>query len=57
MMTTQSNIGKSISAALCALLFASTMILSAVGPARAGVNVVQGEFSRMSTMAVSPYLA
>ncbi|HKX21928.1 MAG TPA: hypothetical protein VJM81_01500 [Rhizorhapis sp.] len=32
------EIGKSLSAALCALLFGTTMILSAVGPARANSN-------------------
>lgn len=55
-MTTKFEIGKSLSAAICALLFGSTMILSAVGPARASSNVVPAELAQ-SQPAVSPYLA
>lgn len=40
-MFTKFEIGKNLSAGFCALLFGSTMILSAVGPARANSDVAR----------------
>lgn len=56
-MTTRTEIGKSLSAAICALLFGSTMILSAVGPARASSPAAPAELAQSQSIAVSPYLA
>lgn len=57
-MTTKFEIGKSLSAAICALLFGSTMILSAVGPARAaGSDVVTADLAQSQSTAASPYRA
>lgn len=57
-MFTKFEIGKSLSAALCALLFGSTMILSAVGPARASTDVAQTVLAQGHTApAAGHYLA
>lgn len=57
-MTTKFEIGKSVSAAVCALLFGSIMILSAVGPARASSDVPQAELAQSQQFpAVIHYLA
>lgn len=57
-MTIKSEIGKSLFAAICALFFGSTMILSAVGPARASSDVARIELAKPHiTPANGHYLA
>lgn len=52
------EIGKSLSAAVCALLFGATMILSAVGPARANSNAPEAILAQGQTLpAPGHYLA
>ncbi|MDZ7893955.1 MAG: hypothetical protein U5M50_02700 [Sphingobium sp.] len=53
-MYNDSNLGKSFTAAICAVLFSATMVLSAVGPAEAKArDAATGATSRHRSVACS----
>lgn len=49
------EIGKNLSAGICALLFGSTMILSAVGPARASSDVTRTVLAQAQAVPAAEY--
>lgn len=56
-MVEAKDIGKRFSVAICAVLFASTMVLSAVGPARASSETGQPIMAAPSSSQAVRYLA
>lgn len=57
-MYNHSNLGKSFTAAICAVLFSATMVLSAVGPAEAKArDAATGAAAHQTPKAACAYLA